>query len=796
MNTLSAIMTPELLAVMDNLPFPLSYAETSETPIRIAFINKEFKRVFGYEIEDIADIDSWLERAYPEEAYRLEVMKSWNRDAEVAFKNQGSLPTREVEICSSDGRRIRTLLNGSYVGSSVVLAYVDISQQALAEAELRDVKQHLERTAYELTENLPVGTYTMVQPASGGLAQFRFMSPRFLEITGLDREQAQRDPIKAFECIHPDDHERWLELNTQAFTHKTPFFGETRIAVNGETRWVAAESKPRPLADGSTIWEGVLIDITDRKLAQESLASAKARAEQLEKIKSDFLTRMSHEIRTPLTLMLGLTDLLADEQDKATQAEKLAQLRNAGHLLLGIVNDILDLSKIEAGQLITESRAFEVASLIAYAQAFEASITKPGLRLLCSHPTGSLPLMLGDQRRIEQVMGNLIGNAIKFTEKGLVTVTFELAQDAPKVARLKIAVQDSGIGIAEQQLSSLFTPFMQSDTSTWRQYGGSGLGLSISKELVELMGGRIGVQSQLGSGSTFWFELPLPIAEPNNQPSEASSWRTERSSKSKPLVGLRILVVDDSLSIRGLIRVLLEREGAAVELAENTMVAIEILRARGREFDCVMMDVQMPGLDGLSATRHIHQLPHLRHLPILAMTAGLLAEQQVLAREAGMADVVSKPVQTARMVEQILQVVKPANQKTSRDHTLDVGIPDIEGIDPNYINQSIDGGRDMFDLLAASFLQEFTGFDHRLSHALSQSPSEESIAAARILIHSLRGASSQLGAMELSEACAELESTLEAPSNVRATDWISLTVSLNGLLESLRQHLAGESPPS
>jgi len=788
---LSKIMTPELLSVMDNLPFPISFAETSETPMRVAFINKAFKRVFGYELAEIADIDDWAKLAYPDDAYRHEVMDSWNRAAQAAFESQSVIPIREVEIQARNGTRVRTLLNGSFVGTSVVVAFIDISQQARAEAELRDVRQMLERTAYELTENLPVGTYTMVQPPDGGLGQFRFMSPRFLEITGLCREEVQRDPLLAFTCIHPDDYDRWLALNRAAFENKTRFFGEARISIKDQVRWIAAESKPRALENGSTVWEGVLIDITDRKLAEESLARAKARAEELERIKSDFLTRMSHEIRTPLTMMLGLTDLLADDCDRDSQTEKVTQLRHASNHLLGIVNDILDLSKIEAGQLITEELPFNLSDLLAHVKAFEASIGNASVALVVQHPASQTPTLIGDQRRIEQVLSNLIGNAIKFTENGQITVTLAVTQDGDRHVRLRMTIQDTGKGIAEQHMATLFTPFMQGDTSIARQFGGTGLGLFISKELVELMGGRIGVQSVLDQGSTFWFELPLSIGQdkPSTQSLPAGA-TTPMDARTQPLKGLRILVVDDSLSIRGLIQALLQREGAEVELAENGAVCIEILRTRGTTFDCIMMDVQMPVIDGLTATRQIRQMPELDGLPILAMTAGLLAEQQVRARRAGMADVVAKPVVRARLVEQILRALGKHHRPSAQTASAENPMPVIAGIDRHHANQTMDGSLDMFELLVDVFVQEFADVDQQIKALMTVLASPDNKIAARRLVHSLRGSARQLGAIALSDAAARLETALTTGTTHMAADVDVMMRELADLLMALDHYQA------
>lgn len=790
--SISRIVTPELLGVMENLPFPLSYAELAEDPPRIAFINKAFRQLFGYRLEEISTLDDWARLAYPDEGYRHEVMERWTRDAEQAFKHGGVVPTREVEIQSRDGEPLRVLLNGSFIGSSVVVAFVDISEQARAEAELRDVRYELERTAYELTENLPVGTYTMVQPPEGGLAQFKFLSSRFIEITGLSRDEVYADPLRAFTCIHPDDYERWLALNRQAFENKAPFFGEARLTTRDTLRWISAESKPRILSDGSTIWEGVVIDITERKLAEESLARAKERAEQLEQVKTDFLARMSHEIRTPLTVILGLADLLEDEFRTPTASDKLLQLRNAGNLLLGIVNDVLDLSKIEAGELLIEKSPFSLNDVLSQLRGFHASIVNPELSLVFAPYPEQLPRLIGDQRRLEQVMGNLVGNAIKFTERGTVTVAVRVLDRTVDTLRLRFSVDDTGIGVALDQQRRLFEPFMQGETGLDRHPGGSGLGLSISKELVELMGGTIGMHSTPGQGSTFWVELAFAIAADaacNDGSRNQGEWSAlSRETAPTRLDGIKILVVEDSLSIRGLIRAFLVRAGASVVLAENGAIALEMLETQDSEIDCVMMDIQMSVMDGLTATRRIRANPALADLPVLAMTAGLLAEQQQRAREAGVSDVVAKPIIPAQMLNKIRSAVlrlRPSALTRQGDAN---PIPVIHGIDRSHAMQTMGGSLEMFDMLVGIFVEEYGNFCIDLNALLADYDRPKSGEKAARLVHSLCGSSAQIGAVAVSQTGQVAYDALVSQHRDTAQAVASLCSELDALLIALRAY--------
>lgn len=790
-----------LAQVVMGLPFAAVVTEDGPRPRPVKFLNQAFVNTFGYTLDDLPTVDRWFRLAYPDDAYRLELLEAWDSEVRQAFDSQSVITTREVEVHTKSGDTVHVLVSAQALGQYLITSFVDVSEQRRAEAELIDVRYKIERTAYELTENLPVGTYTMVQPADGGLAQFRFMSTRFLELCGLNREDAYADALKGFACVHPDDYDRWLELNAQAFANREQFYGETRLVVNGVTRWITAESKPRPLPDGSTVWEGVLADITERKLAEQALARAKARAEELERLKSDFLTQMSHEIRTPLTAILGLADLLAKDRLDTSQHNKVAQIQISGKLLLSIINDILDMSKIEAGQLITEELPFEVSELVTHLNTFKTTITKPHVNLSVQQPLDTVPTVIGDERRIKQVLTNLVGNAIKFTEQGQITVTLDILDQTDTQLKLRATVTDTGYGIDAALLPKLFTPFVQADTGVSRRYGGTGLGLSISKQLVELMGGCIGVMSEPDKGSQFWFELPLAIDQHAKPVWQAKRLAQTTDSAPRPrLVGLHILVVDDSDLIRDLICEFLEREGAQVELASNGAQALEVLRAskssssasskgKRKPFDCVMMDVQMPVMDGLTAMRNIRAMREFDHLPVLAMTAGLLAEQQARARQAGMADVMAKPVDFKQMVQQILEAVGWVHHPAPAADGDDNPMPAIACIDRDHVNRTMEGNRGLFDRLCGVFIEEFEGLDDRIGAVLAQGIDAATIKEAGRLTHALRGAASQIGALELCQAAAAVEHALHNDAQRSPAKLAAMGKLLADLMVSLKGHL-------
>jgi len=259
--------------IFDNLPIAVA-ATTLTSPAEMTFINQQFTRTFGYTLEEIPTVAIWAEKAYPDPAYRREVFREWDAAVFRAIETKGSVESMEFEVTCKDGTKRDIIFRAVVLEDRLLASMTDVTERKKAEKALRSLREELEHTAYELTENIPVGTYTMVQPPDGGMAYFSFLSTRFLELTGLDREKARQNPMNAFACVHPDDHEEWVRKNAHVFEHKLPFKEECRVIVKGETRWITAESTPRDMPDGSVVWEGVLTDITARKLAEKKLAEA------------------------------------------------------------------------------------------------------------------------------------------------------------------------------------------------------------------------------------------------------------------------------------------------------------------------------------------------------------------------------------------------------------------------------------------------------------------------------------------------------------------------------------------
>ncbi len=551
----------------------------------------------------------------------------------------------------------------------------DNTAQKMAEEALRRAEKRLEKTAYEVTENIPVGTYTMVLPPGGDMAHFAFMSSRFLKLAGMTREEAVTDPLKAFACVHPDDYEAWIAMNVRSFKEKSGFSGETRVVLNGEVRWVTAESTARELPDGSTVWEGVAFDITDRKLAEQELLQSKQaleiaseRAEAANKAKSQFLANMSHEIRTPMNGVIGMTHLLLDSALTGEQREFAEGVKTSAESLLTIINDILDFSKIEAGKLDLEIVDFSLSGLMdEVTTTLRTQGMAKGVLLRCTMDPDVPAQITGDPVRLRQVLTNLTGNAIKFTRKGEVAVHVERTAGTS----LRFSVTDTGIGIPPERLNCLFQQFSQVDSSITRQFGGTGLGLVICKQLIELMGGTIGVNSEVGKGSTFWFVVPLKSADPceaNPTGPQAASDQTLTWKDYFKDHGARVLLVEDNLINQQVALSILALLGINADIAGNGREAVE---AVGRaSYDLVLMDVQMPVMGGFEATRQIRAMEQKSGgpegiatcVPIIAMTAHAMQGDREECVAAGMNDYLTKPIDPKTlgpMLQRWLPTAKP-----------------------------------------------------------------------------------------------------------------------------------------
>lgn len=518
----------------------------------------------------------------------------------------------------------------------------DVTELKEADARLREV-----------TQNVPVAVFQYFLSVEGEL-RIPFMSDAIESLCGVGSAEIIDNTKLLRQQVHPDDLWQFDALLERAGENSVAKALDLRMvhAHSGELVWVHGEAHARQMANGHWVWNGYLTDVTASKLARDELHKAKEAAEAASLAKSAFLANMSHEIRTPMNGVIGMTDLLMDTPLDLEQREYVSTVKTSADALLRVINDILDFSKIEAGKLQIECIPFHLGRTVGDAiKTFALRAQEKGLELVQDIGADVPSELMGDPGRLRQILVNLIGNALKFTSQGEVVLRVRQAVDTSGARFLHLEVIDTGIGIAADKLGSIFDAFSQEDSSTTRRYGGTGLGLTICARLVQAMGGRIGVESTLGRGSVFHFTVRLTMDPEGLNPPTVQPER---------FAGLKMLVVDDNQTSREIILRGLRQTGAQVQEAESGLAALRRLSesdALGAGYDLVLVDAQMPGMDGLELVANIRRLSVSTNVPVVLLTpAGWRGDAQ-RHQEIGISGYAAKPVVLGELFTAIARVL-------------------------------------------------------------------------------------------------------------------------------------------
>lgn len=472
--------------------------------------------------------------------------------------------------------------------------------------------------------------------------------------------------------IHPDDLQNLQSVYYHHFEQRTPYSIEYRLERHdGEYRWLHEIAIPR--FDIYGVFEGYIgscIDFTDQIIAQNEIIRAKQAAEELARAKSEFLANMSHEIRTPMNGIIGLSKLALNQPMPDELRDYVLKIHSSSEHLLGILNNILDFSKMEANKISLEHAYFNLATMFNTLNSmFSTTATEKGIALNFEIAAKTPVDLMGDALRLQQILSNLLGNALKFTEHGKVSVQVKQLNSEGAKTRLHFCVSDTGIGMSEQDQSKLFQPFSQADSSTTRRFGGTGLGLNISQQLLKLMGSDFHVESHPNQGASFSFELLLDIASPVQAHStaplderKAGGLTATIGKQGASLNGIHLMVAEDNIVNQVVVKKLLLLSGITSDIANNGMEALEMLEKN--TYAAVLMDVHMPEMGGIEATEAIRQQARFDSLPIIALTADVTQEDRDHCMASGMNDFLPKPINPEQLISTLLRWVKPSEPPT------------------------------------------------------------------------------------------------------------------------------------
>jgi len=608
---------------------------------RIMYVNSAFLRTYGYEEGELIGRHISIVRS---DRTALETQR------EILPSTLEGSWNGEVWNRAKDGREFPVALNTSVVfdenGKRIALVGFahDITERRRAEEALRQSEAKFRKLAENIRE-----VFFVMDPVT---YRVLYVSPAYEKLWGRSREDLYRNTKGWREAIHPDDRQRVAQTIPRQVAGESMDL-EFRIRVGGVEKWIRSKSSPVFDETGRLIRiVGISEEITERKRYETELVKARDGADAANRAKSCFLANMSHEIRTPMNGVIGMLQLLNETELTEEQRQYAAVAQDSGRVLLKLIDDILDLSRVEARKITLEHLDFDLGDTIGgVVQLMEPQANAKGLQILLNVSAAIPEPLCGDALRLRQVITNLLANAIKFTDSGSVKLNAMLEDQNERAVRLRFEVIDSGIGIGPDEIERIFLPFSQADSSTTRKYGGTGLGLAICKQLVEMMGGFIQVESEVGKGSKISFTASFTrAADLREGVGQQASADQEPTLAATTQHAGRVLVVEDNTTNRFVALALLKKLGYAATAVNDGAEAVEAVEAGG--IDLVLMDCHMPVMDGFQATRHIRNSKH-PSVPIIALTADAMADDRARCLREGMNDHLAKPVEL-RPLQQIL----------------------------------------------------------------------------------------------------------------------------------------------
>ncbi|WP_235075948.1 MHYT domain-containing protein [Marinomonas profundimaris] len=731
--------------------------------------NKAASSIFGWQEKDIINqpFDRLFLKKHTEEFHAFLGI----------FRDTGetNISGTEREICAlnNDGQTFPIRIGVGRVDiigdETLFVAFIsDISTRKAMEETIRKSEKQFS----SLIKNIPGASFRCLMDEHWTAL---FVSDAIYDVAGWMPSDFYDNTTSFSQLIHPDDLKFMLDPENESSKNKT-YSVEYRLKhKDGDYVWVLENGSIIHNDAGEAEWiDGVILDISQRIEMENELRLAKQKAEESAESKASFLANMSHEIRTPMNAIIGFSDILLDSDVSGDNKKHLATISKSARSLLHLLNDILDSAKLEKNKLELDIQVFVLANMVdTVISTLWLQARNKGLALNFEIETEVEQAFLGAEDRIRQVLMNILGNAIKFTEKGYVTLTVSKNSNHS----LRFSVQDSGIGIPAERMKSIFDPFTQADASMSRRFGGTGLGTSISKQLITLMGGELHAESVLGVGSCFYFDLPLEVSE---APPEATL------SQLPVIKEQKILIADDIEQNLTLLTLLLKRQGHTVFLAKDGIEAIEQFKTI--KPDLILMDIQMPNMDGLMATQIIRQYEKENqrpHTPVIALTANVLVEDKLEAQQSGMDGFANKPIDIHALVAEMARVLKeplvPAHQEKGADIQ-------TTGVKNTQINISKGLSLWLEMPLYITELSTFSSLNSDLPKRLSDYLSIQAYDDIHALAHAVKGTSGNLALLNISNVMATIERAAQKKNRKQCEKGIQwLTSSLTEFFTELSQ---------